>query len=252
MIKINFHFNLQLPAKASSSANPSLTLILMILWSALSIRCNHPAEEPSPALNSESQILDYQALPSLAWENASKETRPWSLHIFQTLWENDSELLSQNPEDASEFCPTYGSLAKLQRLEFWAHLITAITKFESSYRPQLRYLETTLGLDSITGEPVVSEGLLQLSYQDSKIYKNCQFVWNQDRELARDDPRKSILNPLINLTCGISILNAQIKNKGRISLSQGAYWSVLKIGHANSRLAEIKSSLAATSVCQRL
>ncbi len=210
-----------------------------------------PATKPDPLDREDpsEKILNYETLPALPWESLSADYRQWSLHIYEVLWEERRELLESEPADAHKFCAKYRQLSLEERLEFWARLLVVISKYESSYRPGLRYLERGLGNDLVTGEPIVSEGLLQLSYQDHRYYEDCPFDWTQDRLLARVDPSKTILQPFNNLTCGLSILQSQIRNKGSIALTSGAYWSVLKVGHANSKVGEIQSLLNGSSFC---
>ncbi len=89
-------------------------------------------------------------------------------------------------------------------------------------------LESKLGTDKVTGEPVYSEGLLQLSYQDVLSYPHLglPFDWNADKVLVRTDCSKTILDPLKNITGGIAILAEQIRRQGMIVLKH-PYWSTL-------------------------
>jgi hypothetical protein len=68
-------------------------------------------------------------------------------------------------------------------------------------------IETTMGTDPVTGKQVASEGLLQLSYQDVPNYGSvlkyplCKIQWSKDKSLSVTDPKKTILDPYINLEC---------------------------------------------------
>ncbi|MEN0057917.1 MAG: hypothetical protein AAGB31_03715 [Bdellovibrio sp.] len=70
---------------------------------------------------------------------------------------------------------------------------------------QLHMTENTMGTDLVTGKQVVSEGLLQLSYQGvpnygaTLKYPLCRIEWSKDKNLAATDSKKTILDPLINL-----------------------------------------------------
>ena len=85
-----------------------------------------------------------------------------------------------------------------------------------------------MGIDHVTGERVYSEGLLQLSYQDTTWMRDCEFDWNRDKRLKPSDPHKTILDPYKNLQCGMFILSEQIRLKGSLIMSSGEYWSTLR------------------------
>lgn len=132
---------------------------------------------------------------------------------------------------ANSLCPKYKNLSRSARIEFWVHFVSAVTRFESGYKPNTRYHESTFTyLDSITGEQVYSEGLLQLSYQDGKSYKECAgvFNWNDDKLLSRTSLQKTIFDPMRNLYCGIRIMNRIIKSKKTLMFDSGNYWAVLR------------------------
>jgi len=121
----------------------------------------------------------------------------------------------------------------------WVELIKWISFYESSWSPLTRYNESTMGTDPITGLPVYSEGLLQLSYQDSQWAPYCKFDWAKDKDLHVDDPKKTILNPFNNLDCGMRILANQIQKRGKIVLQTGHYWSVLRESGRYSKVSSI-------------
>lgn len=132
---------------------------------------------------------------------------------------------------SNSLCPKYNALTRAERIEFWVHFVSAVTKFESGYKPNMRYFESTFGYkDSVTKEDVYSEGLLQLSYQDAKNYKECGqvFNWSQDKLLSRTSVEKTIFDPMRNLYCGINIMNRIIKSKKTLIYDKGHYWAVLK------------------------
>ena len=90
--------------------------------------------------------------------------------------------------------------------------------------------------DEVTGLLVRSEGLLQLTYEDSKRY-GCDFDWAADKALPSKDPSKTILQPKNNLECGVKILANQIivQHKSLLSPASG-YWSTLQSGRPSYRV----------------
>jgi hypothetical protein len=130
--------------------------------------------------------------------------------------------------------------------------VAAMARFESGHNPEERYLEKAMKkLDLVTGQPVHSEGLLQLSYQDSKTWPNyCgEIDWEKDRHLHPQSDEKTIFDPRINLTCGMQVLSRQIQRTNRISVSDRAYWSVLIPGGKYSKLPEIKQIVRSLPIC---
>jgi hypothetical protein len=156
----------------------------------------------------------------------------------------------EGPKDIQDFCPAFPSLTTENRVGFLVYFVSAIANFESSFSPTNRYNESTMGTDSVTGLPVYSEGLLQLSYQDTVWAPFCQFDWAHDKDFAPKDPRKTIFDPIKNLSCGIQILDLQIKNKGYLQVNAGAYWAVIKTNSTYNKIPEIKALTRALPVCQ--
>lgn len=186
----------------------------------------------------------------LAWESTKyPERTQWSQHLQKIILEDWNSLLP-GADDITNFCPRYNSLDNNERANVWAQLFVAIAKFESAYSPTSRMQETTMGTDPVTGRPVYSEGLLQLSYQDIQWAPWCKFDWSKDKNLSATDPRKTILDPYLNLDCGVGIMAKQIKNKGAIVVSSGVYWAVIKAGGRYQHISEIQGIVKSLSLCK--
>lgn len=173
--------------------------------------------------------------PALPWESLfSSEKKKWSAHVYALVEREFARLDLAN--DMDRFCPRYEQLDKENRIIAWAFLITQVVKHESSWNPLSRMKEDELGTDSITGQPVYSEGLMQLSYQDTKWAPFCEFDWDADKALGVTSPKKTILDPYKNLTCGVGILARQVQNRRLIALKERVYWAVLRDGGRYSRI----------------
>ena len=207
-----------------------------------------PPQQPGPDHPSEPQ---YKVESAPIWESASRpQARNWTLHAFAIV-DKYGQALVRGSSDIKDFCPEYFTLTRNQKLNFWVSLIAAMTKYESSFNPTTRMHETTMGTDPITKLPVHSEGLLQLSYQDVQAYPFCnEFDWNADKHLDPKDPRKTILDPFKNLTCGIRILNWQNNKYDQITVNKGQYWAVLKTGGKYQKIAEISGHTKAIPFCK--
>lgn len=199
------------------------------------------AEPPNPLEPSGPPISDNEPPASppakyypLTWETSDPENRKqWSNYVF-SLVEEEFAAFNQ-VTDATQFCARYNSLDHSQRVNFWGMLISEVSRHESDWKPTDRMLETGMGVDPVTHQHVWSEGLLQLSYQDTLWNPGCDFDWNKDKHLSGSDPRKTILDPYINLKCGIHIMAKQIANHKAIAISSGVYWSTLRKGSATQR-----------------
>lgn len=186
----------------------------------------------------------------LLWESKVKGSSAWSEYVYKVIREEEATRFLPGADDVAKFCPRYNTLTNEQRINFWGMLVSAIAKYESGYSPTSRMQETTMGTDPVTGKPVYSEGLLQLSYQDVQWASYCEFDWNKDKNLSPTDPKKTILDPYKNLRCGIKILARQVANKGLISVKSGAYWAVLIPGGKYTQVDNIASLTKQMPGCQ--
>ncbi len=179
--------------------------------------------------NFEGQLQQINFSPT--WEK-KPEARAWSEFLYDLI---DRELFVDLDKvtDMTRFCPTYKKLDREHKIYAWLELVSQMTYYESGWSPVSR-MQEDMGTDPVTKKPVFSEGLMQLSYQDTvnypKLlkYPDCKIDWSKDKDLAVKDPNKTILNPYINLECGSRILADQIKRKRKIAMSSGVYWAVLR------------------------
>jgi hypothetical protein len=204
-----------------------------------------PTPTPAPAPSTGSHVVEYAPL----WEaKRATDGRSWTLFAFDVVQNYGNNLLAGS-DDMGNFCPNYSNLTSNQKLNFWVYLVSGVVKYESGFNPLSRYQESTMGTDPITGQPVWSEGLMQLSYQDTQGYPFCEFNWSVDRNLSATDPKKTILDPYINLKCGIRILNKIVGNKHLIAFNSGHYWSTLK--PQNSSEQNIQKLVNQIPFCQK-
>jgi hypothetical protein len=208
-----------------------------------------PTPSPTPA-SSSGQTGEFKPL----WIGKHADAVNWGRYVSEAT-ERYGQALAKGPEDVEEFCPMYNRLGHSDQMNFWIQFWAAVTKYESGFNPTSRYVETTMGTDPITGKQVASEGLLQLSYQDERSYASklpqgvCDFDYSRDSQLAINDIRRTIFDPRTNLTCGIWILNDQVLRKGKIGLSSGVYWAVLKVNGKYTKLPEIQKITKALPFC---
>lgn len=232
----------QAPEEGSPTSSPSPTPIVTMSPEEVTTPILNPTPTMSPTMSPTPAVVSIPIKPrldterqskkyKLLWEVSRKEGLQWSHFLYGEI-EKDPIILKANPKDIKDFCPQFENLSREEKINFWGLLVSMISKYESGFDPLVRYHEKTMGVDPVTKLPVHSEGLLQLSYQDSKYYKNCDFNWELDKKLKVKDPKKTILNPELNLKCGVTILSSMLKRNEYLTIGKYQYWAVL---HKNSK-----------------
>lgn len=204
---------------------------------------------PTPPVTTPDPTTPY-AMTALSWEASGNSERPkWSQYLMKLVLEDWNTLL-KGADDMDQFCPRYGTLSTQERANVWSQIFVAMAKYESAYNPLSRMQETTMGTDPVTKKPVYSEGLLQLSYQDITGWSFCKFDWAKDKNLSPTDPRKTILDPYINLHCGVGIMAKQVARTGKIMIGSGAYWAVIKTNSKYQQIKNITSMVKSMAMCK--
>lgn len=146
-------------------------------------------------------------------------------------------LTKKVPRDVRRFCPRFYRMSDVNKRAFWAYFFQALAGAEAGLSPtsHVRHVGALIAQDPVTGRAVHSEGLLQLSYQDSVRY-GCDFNWDADRKLKPGDPNRTILRPKNNLECGVKILTQQIISNHKPIFYKLSYWSTLRPGTASYRM----------------
>jgi len=139
-------------------------------------------------------------------------------------------LSSRVPHDVRRLCPNFYGMSDTDKRVFWAYFFQALAGAEAGLNPTTNVRHPQMAkIDKVTGQPVHSEGLLQLTFEDEKVY-GCDFDWDVDRKLPKNDPARTILQPKNNLECGIKILDSQIIDHHKPLLTRNSYWSPLQPG----------------------
>lgn len=175
------------------------------------------------------------------WESQHSDGVNWTAHVMDKLDTLGVDMADTVPADFKTFCPRYHKLSYTQRKEFFTYLMSAMTKFESGFKPSTFYKED---FNDSNGNPVISRGLLQISIESANSY-GCAL---RDAQQLHD--------PYLNLNCGIRILNRWIGQRdyriaGKISdrWKGGArYWSVLRT--TSGSFAKVVALTSSTSLCR--
>lgn len=168
-------------------------------------------------------------------------TSEFTAATLSALHKYGGALLASRPSDIDSFCRGYNNFTADQKAGFWVALVAGMALRESRFEPTSIYRDSSMGQDHVTGQPLMSEGLLQISYQDQQTYKNyvpqgaCDFDFEHDRALPRRDTRRTLQDPARNLSCGVAMINSLIQQDRQIAgftsgYYQGAarYWAVLR------------------------
>lgn len=234
----------------------SLLLAQLLVSLAVPGRAKRPADDPgSDRLQSEllaaaPSVPAFQARAPvrLGWESSRRpEAARWSAYAESVVSLYLDEF--DKAADAPLFCRRYASLDRDQRVEVWADVMAWVSYWETGWDPRNRTAEPDQGVDDVTGRPVYSEGLLQLSYQDRDSNPYCAFDWTADKNLPAGDLRRSILNPYENLYCGVRTMADLVAKNGRAAVAQGGYWSTLQLGSVHDRSRQIEREVGGLPFC---
>ncbi|GAC1419198.1 MAG: hypothetical protein NVSMB62_11690 [Acidobacteriaceae bacterium] len=186
-----------------------------------------PAMKPAPPTPVEQKR---EELGGPTWDPS------WDKLVEQAL---PPEFLSaQAGRAVRSLCPRFDTEPEADKRAFWAYFFQALAAAEAGLKPttNVRHTQPAVAVkDKVTGAMVHSEGLLQLTYQDSQRY-GCDFDYQTDRTLAPKDPARTILQPKNNLECGIKILGNQLFTQHKPLLSSSSYWSTLRPGTVSYRV----------------
>jgi hypothetical protein len=72
----------------------------------------------------------------MAWDHQGEHTDEWTEATLAALRTEGAALLSEVPADIATWCPQYVQAEPEERAAFWAGLLSALARFESTWNPQ--------------------------------------------------------------------------------------------------------------------
>ena len=81
------------------------------------------------------QKAEATTVPTMRWDH-HPEAAKWTTNTLMAVAQEDAVLASRVPSDIAQWCPGYESGSLHERRAFWAGLISAVGKYESSYNPK--------------------------------------------------------------------------------------------------------------------
>lgn len=73
--------------------------------------------------------------PAMRWDHRS-EAPKWTARTLVAVAEEDAQLADLVPADIDQWCPAYRTAGLVERRAFWAGLLSALAKHESTWNPR--------------------------------------------------------------------------------------------------------------------
>lgn len=147
----------------------------------------------------------------------------------EALEAHGQAILQLEPKDAKEWCKNWDNV---NRVNFYANLLSALAKFESNYKSATTYGED---MRDAKGKQVISRGLLQISQESANSY-GCNI---KDAKELHDDET--------NIRCGVLIWNKNMVRDRRINGGKIGAWLGGASYHSpfrkDNRIASMKAAL---------
>lgn len=165
-------------------------------------------------------------LPAMRWDHRP-EAPTWTKSSMSLIAANDSVLADRIPADIEGFCPGYDDATLTERRAFWAGLLSATAKHESSWNP------------AASGGGGRYIGLMQISPQTARSH-GCSAT-----------SASSLKDGEQNLACAIRIMSKQVGRDGVVAGSGrqgiGRDWGPFRVA---SKRADIAGWTKSQSYCQ--
>ncbi|MDP5306346.1 lytic transglycosylase domain-containing protein [Paracoccus spongiarum] len=93
------------------------------------------APDDAAARVAEAEQMQLAAAPPMRWGDRSGSDA-WTRATLAALDREGVAIMSRVPHDINQFCPNYEQLTTTGRKAFWAGLLSAVAKHESTYNPR--------------------------------------------------------------------------------------------------------------------
>jgi hypothetical protein len=164
-------------------------------------------------------------LPAMRWDHRP-EADDWTRATLQALEDDGAVLANLTPADIEVFCPDYADATPDERRAFWAGLLSALAKHESTWNPKA------------AGGGGKWLGLMQIAPGTARAY---------DCDLPSG---KGLYDGSANLTCAVRIAAKQVARDGAIVADGSGDWAGLARDWAPMRVASKRADMAAWTRAQ--
>lgn len=172
---------------------------LVLAALALPAPAEPDVEVPSGVLTAEARPSPRDNdLPRMRWEHR-RDAALWTRVTLSAVMSHGRPLLATIPSDVAEWCPAYPENGEEDRAAFWAGLLSALSRYESTWNPEA------------VGGGGRWFGLLQI-YPQTASFRNCR---GQSGEALKD--------AVANLNCAVRIMAVTVPRDGAIAV-EGDRW----------------------------
>ena len=155
-------------------------------------------------------------LPAMRWDHRPEAAR-WTQTSINLIAAHDAALAAKVPADIEGWCPGYDEATLTERRAFWAGLLSATAKHESTWNP------------AASGGGGRYIGLMQISPQTARSH-GCQAT-----------SAAALKNGEANLACAIKIMSKQVGQDGVVAgggnRGIGRDWGPFRVASKRSDIA---------------
>lgn len=174
---------------------------------------------PQTQTAEQAQMAQLAATPPMRWGSAGSDA--WTQATLAALDREGVTMLSRVPADINTFCPNYAALNATGRKAFWAGLLSAVAKHESTYNP------------SASGGGGRWLGLMQIAPATWRNY----------------DCNGNIKNGGDNMACAVKIMSRQVGRDNAVA-HDGSGWRGVARDWAPMRNSSKRADIAAWTSSQ--
>lgn len=127
--------------------------------------------------------------PPMRWDHRP-EAAEWTANTLMAVAQEDEVLADRVPADIDNWCPAYSDAPLPQRRAFWAGLISAVGKYESSHNP------------AAVGGGGKYIGIMQISPRSARNY-GCEAT-----------SASALKNGTANLDCAVEMMAYHVQRDG--------------------------------------
>jgi hypothetical protein len=166
-------------------------------------------------------------LPPMRWDHRPEATI-WTTKVLAAIDDHSANLPGIIPADIATWCPGYAEAEEAEREAFWAGLMSALAKHESTWNPRA------------SGGGGKWIGLLQIAPATARHF-GCEATTTAE-----------LKDGASNLTCAVRIAAVQVRRDGMVAgggaKGMGRDWAPFR---SSSKRAEMAAWTRAQSYCQK-
>jgi hypothetical protein len=171
-----------------------------------------------PAACTDARTVSRAAMPEMHWDHVP-DAQGWTQATMTAVMGYGQPLLSTVPEDIEAFCPGYTEATEQDRAAFWAGLISALAKFESTWN------------ETASGGGGRWIGLLQIDPRTAQGYG------------CAADSAGELKDGEANLACGVRIMASTVPRDNAIA-TRDSRWRGIAADWAPLQKAEARDYIA--------